>query len=87
MAAEDPEDCYPSGIFQGGKHRIDNFQMTTGLFTYVTRAGILPFQLFCTSYHRALFVDIDLALYLKGEPTLELAMESRYINGKNQIEC
>jgi ribonuclease HI len=70
--------------FQGGKHRIDYVLMTTGLYKYVTRAGILPFQSFYTSDHRALFVDIDLALYLKGEPTLELAMESRYINGKNQ---
>jgi hypothetical protein len=26
------------------------------------------------SDHRALFVDIDLVAYLKGEPTLELAM-------------
>jgi hypothetical protein len=59
--------------------------MTNRLYSYVTRAGILPWQSFYTSDHRALFVDIDLAAYLKGEPSLELALESRYINGKDKI--
>jgi hypothetical protein len=70
--------------FQGGKHRIDYFLMTQEIYNYVIRAGILPWQSFYTSDHRALFMDIDLAAYLKGEPSLELAVESRYINGKDQ---
>jgi hypothetical protein len=69
--------------FQGGKKRIDYFLMTKGLFKHVTQAGILPFQSFFTSDHRALFIDIDLAAFLNGEPTFELATESRHINGKN----
>jgi hypothetical protein len=30
--------------FQGGKHRIDYFLTTAGIYKYITKAGILPFQ-------------------------------------------
>jgi hypothetical protein len=69
--------------FQGGKHRIDYFLTTPVIYKYVKKAGILPFASYYESDHRALFLDIDMAAYLQGEPSLELATETRHINGKN----
>jgi hypothetical protein len=70
--------------FQGGKHRIDYVLTTVEIYKYITKAGILPMQSYYESDHRALYIDVDLASYLQGEPSLELSGELRHINGKNQ---
>ena len=54
--------------FARGSRRIDYMLATKGINEYVVAAGILPFNEFCTSDHRALFADIALHDLLKGSP-------------------
>ena len=54
--------------FARGSRRIDYILATAEIAGYIKAAGILPLNDFCTSDHRALFVDIALQEYLRGSP-------------------
>lgn len=69
--------------YQGGSTRIDYFLTTGDIMDYVSAAGILPFHEYYESDHRAMFLDVDLAEYLKGLPSTQMSTDSRGITGKN----
>jgi hypothetical protein len=49
--------------------RIDYFLTTGDIMDYVSAVGILPFHEYYESNHRAMFLDVNLAEYLKGLPS------------------
>ena len=51
-----------------GTKRIDYILTTAEISEFVTAAGILPLHEFVTSDHRALFIDVSLLQYLRGDP-------------------
>ena len=50
---------------KSGSKRIYYIFCTNGLTPFIRLCGILPFDFITTSDHRALYIDIDLALFLK----------------------
>ena len=66
-----------------GSKRIDYILATSKIAEYMSKAGILPLHDFCTSDHRALFVDIELQEYLKGDPNPFAPQSSRAIQSND----
>jgi hypothetical protein len=64
----------------GGSTRIDYFLVSPDLIPYVSQAGIIPFNGYYESNHRALFINIDLSRVLKGMPHDPISRENRAIS-------
>jgi hypothetical protein len=52
-----------------GKERIDFILATPAVTDFIVAAGILDYQEFTQSDHRALYMDLDMAKFLGGEPS------------------
>lgn len=68
--------------FIGGSTRIDYILVTPDIIHYINKAGILPFNGYYESDHRALFIDIDLHRVLRGMPHDPIARDQRAISSK-----
>jgi hypothetical protein len=66
----------------GGSTRIDYFLVSSDIIQYVAKAGIIPFNGYYESDHRALYIDIDLARLLKGMPHDPISRDNRAISSK-----
>jgi hypothetical protein len=66
----------------GGSTRIDYFLVSPDLIPYVSGAGIIPFNGYYESDHRALFIDVDLSTVLKGMPPDPTSRDNRAITSQ-----
>ena len=64
--------------YKGGNQRIDYVLCTNILTSFIKLYDILPFDFIITSDHRDLYIDIDLALFLK-DPL------HQFINNKDRL--
>jgi hypothetical protein len=55
--------------YNRGTERIDHIFLTQDICEFVTAAGILGYNKLIQSDHRPLYVDMDLAAFLGGEPS------------------
>jgi hypothetical protein len=72
------EDQPPTYI--GGSTRIDFMLVSSDIIPYVSKAGIIPFNGYYESDHRALFIDVDLPRILKGMPHDPISRNNRAIS-------
>jgi hypothetical protein len=55
--------------YNRGSERIDHIFLTAALSEFVTAAGVLGYNELIQSDHRPLYVDMDLAAFLGGDPS------------------
>jgi hypothetical protein len=61
-----------------GTERIDHVLMSEGISEFVIATGILEFEEFCNSDHRAIYADVDMDAFMGGQPS---PMESQTNRG------
>jgi hypothetical protein len=75
-------DSEPPTYARGSK-RIDYILVSERLSEYVTSCGILPLHSICFSDHQAIFIDIEVQLFLRSEPPSNLTRVSRGISSED----
>ena len=71
---------------KSGSKRIDFIFCTNGLTKFIRLCGILPFDFITTSDHRGLYIDIDLALFLK-DPLHQFITNKERLLRTNNPKC
>ena len=66
-----------------GSNRIDYILTSSDISEFVTAAGILPLNEFCTSDHHAVYVDVALQEFLGGEPNPMVAASCRALQSND----
>jgi exonuclease III len=66
--------------YDRGTKRIDYIFVSGGMLEYVEAAGILPLGQLVDSDHRALFIDVDLKGFMRGQPSTPAEMKRRGVN-------
>jgi hypothetical protein len=69
--------------FEQGSARIDYIFISPDLLEYVSRCGILPINDLIDSDHRAVYIDIDLGKFLKGQASASVTASIRGIQSGN----
>jgi hypothetical protein len=69
--------------YKRGTKRIDYIFTSRNIGEFVSAAGILPYNHLVPSDHKALFIDVDLQGYLRGQISTTCSMEQRGIQSNN----
>jgi hypothetical protein len=64
-------------IYKRGSTHINYILTTWSITSYISSAGILSCNQIAPSGHKALFIDVNLSRYLKGDPHVELSHQSK----------
>jgi hypothetical protein len=75
-------DNQPSTYKRGSK-RIDYILTSRRIAEYVTASGILPYNHLVPSDHKALFIDVDIQGYLRGQISTTCSSDYRGIQSNN----
>jgi hypothetical protein len=82
MIARHGNDNIPC-TYKRGSNRIDYILTTRNIANYITSAGFLSYNHLAPSDHKALFIDVDLSRYLKGDPHVELSYSCHGLQSNN----